>query len=282
VIAKETKLVGDSAVFVGTYRYDGYSLYDILNERMIRKKNEKEFPRAIDLFVEISNAAGDKVILSWGEIYYPYNRHQILIATKVARIVPSKTKDLWPLPEGPRLVVGPDLVSERNIANPTTITVRSYPRSFPPARETANLYSPVIRVFRAGNAEDSITVTQRFDNMLEYPTVFYGRGKGIHGISRFRGSSLRAILGARWPVTRSNLRQGLVTVAALDGYRSVFTYGEIFNRNDQNEVLLVPRATCQEGGAYSLFVSADFFSDRAVKTISEIRLDLLDSLGLDK
>ena len=279
VVVKETRSDGDSAAFVGAYRYDGYSLDDILNERAVRKKNGKEFPRVIDLYVEIANAAGDRVVLSWGEIYYPCNRHQILIATQVARIVPSKTKELWPLPDGPQLVVGPDLVTERTIGTPTTITVRSYPRSFSSAVNITPLYSPVIRVISAVNVQDSITATQRFDNMLEYPAVFYGRGKGIHGISRFRGVPLKAALGARWPLDRANLRQGLVAIAALDGYRSVFSYGEIFNRNDQNEALLVPRPAGQEGGAFSLFMPADFFSDRAVKAISEIRLDLLDDLA---
>ncbi|MRR09971.1 hypothetical protein EG831_07865 [bacterium] len=281
-IVKETRLTGDTAAFVGAYRYDGYSLYDILDRCVVRKKNEQEFPRAIDVFVVVSNAAGDQVVLSWGEIYYPNDRHRILVATRVARIVPSKTKDLWPLPRRSRLVVGPDLVSDRNIDEPTTITVRSYPRSFPPAGETSNLHSPVIHVYHAGSVEDSITAGQRFGTMAEYPTVFYGRGKGIHGISRFRGAPLKSLLAASWSSSVASLRRGLVTVAALDGYRSVFTYAEIFNRNDQNEVLLVPRAAGQEGGAYSLFAPADFFSDRAVKAVTEIRYDLLDSLVFDR
>jgi len=126
VIVKETLLKEDgSDAFTGAYRYDGYSLFDILCDRIVRKKNAAEFKPIIDLYVEIENSEGDKVILSWGEIYYPNSLHKCIIATDVARIVPSKSKDLWPLPTERKLVVGNDLITERNISNPVKITVRS-------------------------------------------------------------------------------------------------------------------------------------------------------------
>ena len=95
VIVKETLLDdagGDR--FVGAYRYDGYSLFDILNERIIKKINSEEFNPIIDLYIEIEGKTGEKVVFSWGEIYYPNNLHKIIIAGSVSRIVPSKTKEL--------------------------------------------------------------------------------------------------------------------------------------------------------------------------------------------
>jgi len=68
VIVKETLLdsaSGDS--FVGAYRYDGYSLFDILDKRILKKANSAEFNPIIDLYVEIENAGGQKVVFSWGE-----------------------------------------------------------------------------------------------------------------------------------------------------------------------------------------------------------------------
>jgi hypothetical protein len=58
----------------------------------------------------------------------------------------------------------------------------------------------------------------------------------------------------------------------VDGYRCVYTYSEIFNRNDQAEVLLIEDKENQDGGVFRLFPAADFFSDRAVKAVSEIIL----------
>ena len=123
VIAKETLLQDGKDKFVGAYRYDGYSLYDILNSVILKKKNEAEFPPIIDLYIEVENDKGEKVVFSWGELYYPIHRHEILIATQVARIVPSKTKDLWPLPSDSRLIVASDLLTHRNISNPSRITI---------------------------------------------------------------------------------------------------------------------------------------------------------------
>jgi hypothetical protein len=124
IIVKETLLDstwGDK--FVGAYRYDGYSLFDILNTRKIQKSNAKEFNPIIDLFVEIENKNGEKVVFSWGEIYYPNNLHKIIIARSVSRIVPSKTKELWAITKSSKIVAGSDLITERNISDPVKITV---------------------------------------------------------------------------------------------------------------------------------------------------------------
>ncbi len=55
LIVKEAKFKGDKVYFVCSYRYDGYSLFDILKERYIDKKNKKEFESVIDLLVIIEN-----------------------------------------------------------------------------------------------------------------------------------------------------------------------------------------------------------------------------------
>src|SRR5271157_1331301 len=56
VIVKETLLKDDgSNAFIGACRYDGCSLFDILNNRIVRKKNASEFNSVIDLYVEIEN-----------------------------------------------------------------------------------------------------------------------------------------------------------------------------------------------------------------------------------
>jgi hypothetical protein len=275
VIYKETQLQGDSTVFVGAYRYEGYSIYDILNDRILKKKNESEFSPIIDLYVEVENAKGDKVVLSWGEIYYPAQRHQIIIATQVARIVPSKTKDLWPLPDEPKLVVGQDLISERNISSPVKITVKSYPVSFRVNREMDTLFSPEIKIFFREQFKGALSGFPVHIPIQHYPTVFYGRGRGIHGISTFTGVPLDEILDKQYPVSEENLKQGMLAIVAIDGYRCAFSYSEIFNRNDQQNLLLVDRKDDMDGGAFSVFPAADFFSDRAVKAISEIHFYLI-------
>jgi hypothetical protein len=272
LIIKEALADGDANKFIGAYRYDGYSLYDILNNIILKKKNEAEFPPIIDIYVKVENDRGESVVISWGEIYYPAHRHEIIIATKVARIVPSKTKDLWPLPEETKLIVGPDLLTERNISNPVKITVYSAAASYTVNRSLTPLFSPGIRIFNGDNLLEEMVTSPASAHKAEYETIFYGRGRGIHSTTPFSGCLLKDALQPYFVTDRKTLREGLFIIASVDGYRCVYTYSEIFNRNDQSEVLLIEDQENQDGGAFRLFPAADFFSDRAIKAVSEIRL----------
>ncbi len=270
VIVKEAIIAGDSNSFVGAYRYDGYSLYDILNNYKIQKKNTELFNPIIDLYVIVENEKGEKIILSWGEIYYPVNRHNIIIATSVARIVPSKTKDLWALPETIKLIVANDLLTERNISNPVKITVVSDDIELEGKKGLKPLYSPQINV-SDGN-ENILTINNIPQGIeeLEYEAVFYGRGRGIHSTALFKGYLLKNILKNNFSMTKENIRNGIFVISAPDGYRAVFSFSEVFNRNDQSEILLVPDSGNMDGGEFRLFPACDFFSDRAIKAVNGV------------
>jgi hypothetical protein len=271
LIIKEALASGDTNCFSGAYRYDGYSLYDILNHVVLKKKNEAEFPPIIDLYVRVENKDGESVIFSWGEIYYPVHRHEIIIATKVARIVPSKTKELWPLPQDIKIVAGHDLVTERNISNPVKITVLSAGISYHVNKEMNPLFSDHIRIISQDQNIAKLNSSADSLQHLKYETIFYGRGRGIHSTTPFYGIPVKDYLNPFFKMTRENLRSGYFIFASVDGYRCVYTFSEIFNRNDQSEVLLVEDAGNKDGGMFRLFPAADFFSDRAVKAVSEIR-----------
>jgi hypothetical protein len=274
VIVKETLL--DSAGkdrFVGAYRYDGYSLFDILDNRILQKANSEEFKPIIDMYVEVENGKGEKVVFSWGEIFYPNNLHRILIADGVSRIVPSKTKDQWELPSESKIVAGNDLITERNISSPVKITVKSFPKSFKVLNGLSPMFSGQIRLFDQGTSIGVLTGhTPEFDK-ITYNTIFYGRGKGIHSTEPFAGSMLKDILAGTYPVTMDRLKKGIMCIAAADGYRCALSYSELFNRNDQQEFLLVKTAPGEDGGLFRVFPAGDFFSDRAIKSVSEIHVN---------
>ena len=61
-------------------------------------------------------------------------------------------------------------------------------------------------------------------------------------------------------------------ISAEDGYRCAISYSELFNRNDQQEFLLVKTDPGEDGGLFRIFPAGDFFSDRAIKSVSEIHL----------
>ena len=272
LVIKEALADNDSNRFIGAYRYDGYSLYDILNNIILKKKNETEFPPIIDIYIKVENDRGESALISWGEIYYPAHRHEIIIATRVARIVPSKTRDLWPLPGETKLIVSSDLLTERNISNPVKITVYSASASYPINRNLNPLYSPDLKIYDGDNLLEEMMTSPTAAQRAEYETIFYGRGRGIHSTTPFKGCLLKDILNPYYSTDQKNLREGLFLVAAADGYRCVYTFSEIFNRNDQSEVLLIEDQENQDGGVFRLFPSGDFFSDRAIKAVSEIKL----------
>lgn len=275
LIVKEALLNNDTGNrFVGAYRYDGFSLFDILKERILKKKNAAEFKPIIDVYVVIENKAGEKVVLSWGEIYYPNVLHSILIADRVMRIVPSKTKDLWPLPTEGKLVVGNDLLTERNISSPVKITVVSSPRAYPVNREISPLVSEKVNLFVGEKPLEVLSSAPDHLQTETLHTIFYGKGRGIHSTQPFSGKQLKGILAREVPLKKDHLRTGIVICAGIDGYRAVYSLSEIMNRNDQAEILFVPCPKETDGGKFRIFPSCDFFSDRAVKALSEIRVEI--------
>jgi hypothetical protein len=271
VIVKEMALdEGGQPKFIGAYRYDGYSLFDILNNTVLDKHNKMDFPPIIDLYVEVENFSGDKAVFSWGELYYPNDLHKIIIASAVSRIVPSKTREQWTLPMRSKLVAATDLISERNIDEPVKITVKSYPKSFTVEKGMSPMYAPSFSVFSGADKKAELTDFPVGLSTRTCETIFYGRGKGIHSTTPFSGVILKDVLKQYYPLSRENLRTGMLCVAGKDGYRAAFSYSELFNRNDQREFLLVKTAPTADGGLFSMFPAPDFFSDRAIKSVSEI------------
>ncbi len=269
VITKETLFKDGLPHFVGSYIYEGYSLYDILNTVKI-KRTGGEFKSVVDLYVVIKNKSGDTVVFSWGEIYYPTNRFNLIIATGVAPILPHAVDVKWPLPDKMKIVAGDDLITERNILSPATITIKSIKLD-----EAGNSKKAVKGKLELSDNGKSVTTINEFPlsyKEYSYPTVFYGRGRGIHGIESFTGIPLNYVLNQYYPLNEDNIKNGVFEVISTDSYRCAYTFSEIFNRNDQRNVLFV-NTEGKDDGKFMLFPSADFFSDRAIKSLSELRFN---------
>jgi hypothetical protein len=275
VLVREAVTRDGKPAFVGSYVFQGYSLFDILKERAVAKKNEKEFHSVIDLFVVVEDAKGGKAVFSWGEIFYPTAPHRILVAVKAARIVPSLTKERWPLPVMARLAAADDLISDRNLEDPVRITVRSAPLSFPVQKGKSPMHAASFRVVDRGREIAKIEHLPEGVPIMTLPSVFYGRGKGFHGISYFEGVPLRTVLARLVPSDTAAMRTGLLVLAGDDGYRAVVSVSELFNRNDNGEFLLCDRGD-KDGGRFSIYPGPDFFSDRAVKALKEVHYLAVD------
>jgi hypothetical protein len=262
---------GGQPEFAGAYVYQGPSLFDILRERILKKKNEAEFAPIVDLMVVVENAAGEAAVFSWGEIFYPRVLHRIIVARRAAPIVPTKTGDRWPMPERARVVAADDLVADRTIDGPVRITVLSAPVSFPTEQGLSPLRSDSFRILAGDAVKATVRDMPAGLAVRTMPSVFYGRGRGFHGINVFEGVLLREVLTAVLPSGPEGLRRGYLVAAGADGYRAVITVSELANRNDNGEFLLCDRGG-GDGGRFTIYPGPDFFSDRAVKALTEIRV----------
>lgn len=269
----------EKTTFIGAYVYQGYSLFDILKDCALNKNNKNIFSSPIDLLVIIENKEGEKAVFSWGEIFYPNVLHRIIIARRVAPIIPSTTGESWPLPDECKVVAANDLYGHRNLQNPVKITVRSCPLAESVRKDKTPLYSEKIRVLIGDKEIAAIESMPEGQEIFEYPVVFFGRGKGFHGVRSFSGVSLRKILGKYIVLNKGLMKAGYAVIFGADGYRAVFSISELFNRNDFQEVLLYDQGN-KDGGRFAVFVPMDFFSDRAVKAIKEIKLMEGDKYGL--
>jgi hypothetical protein len=119
---------------------------------------------------------------------------------------------------------------------------------------------------------DELDAIPAENSKITYPAVFYGRGRGIHGTTPFTGIMLKEMLAKYTSVNEINLKTGLIILAGKDGYHASYSFSEIMNRNDQAEFLLVTTPENADGGAFQVYPAADFFSDRAIKSLESIRI----------
>ncbi len=269
IITKETLLNKDGNRFIGAYQYRGCSLADLLKDAVPKKENN-DFNQVVDLYVIVSNDSGENAVFSWGEIFYPVDRHKILIATEVAPILPSKVDASWAIPQTWKLVAGKDLITERNISRPSKIEVVSVPDNYREHLKEPPFYSKSVIMC----TKNDTSIYLKFPKTLkqrEYPVVFYGRGRGIHGVTNFKGFQLKDLLQDHTNNDQKLIREGILVLSSVDGYRCAYSMSEIINRNDQSDAILIEEGK-KDGGHYRLLMPGDFFSDRAIQAISKIEI----------
>jgi len=173
------------------------------------------------------------------------------------------------LPRTNKVVAANDLFSERNLEDAVKITIMSWPVFLAIEKNKTPLFSKNIKFLINGEVKGVIEQFPETISPLTLPSVFFGRGRGFHGINYFTGIPLRLLLAKFISPIQGNLKTGYLAVVGDDGFRAVYSGSEIFNRNDCQEIILCDGGN-KEGGRFSLFSGPDFFSDRAVKAIKEI------------
>jgi len=267
VAVKEMGFAEGQPQFIGAYFFSGYSLYDILKSKTVKKAGG-DFNPETDLFVILENAKGEKAVFSWGEIYYARNSFNALIYTK-ARSVTTGRKQDWPLPAGPRLVCSDDLYNTRFISDPSKITVKSAPGTYP-GKKHAAAYAPELKVV-AGEKATIVSEPAKLAGKRDYVSAGYGHGTGFKGLKNGEGYLFKDILAKTTGIAPQDSGSTLVIFSAGDAYRAAFSLSEIVNRGDNSDLLLTDRGQ-DESGRFSLYSAADFFVDRNVTSVAKVEV----------
>lgn len=270
VPVKELALINGKEKFIGSYYYSGYSLFDIISGKKFKKANEADFRPAVDLFVVVENAKGEKAVFSWGEIYYGKDNFQFLISKSVNAINPSKLKMKWPLPAEPRLVAARDAYNVRFISNPVRITIKSFPGTFTAIDSKEIFASSVTITF--GEKKEVIPEIPSSSEKRTYKNIGYGHGMGWKGVKDVTGFTAKDVIGSKFNFSNEELASSIVCVSAKDGYRAAYSLSEIMNRSDNEDFLFVDRSDSKEDGKYTFYATPDFFVDRNIRAAERIQI----------
>ncbi len=274
--------ITETGAYSGVFYYNGVPLRTLLKLTSIEKK-ETEFSKNVDLAILVRNRQGKQIVLSWGEVFYR-NPSEIIVATSAVPIMPHHDCKTCHAPEiyksrldqlqrkigFPKLVVSSDTYADRSLEEITSIEILDL-RPKMPAKRLKKLFSPEFTITGA------VRKTLTFKELSPYPrramkVKHLGEGKGYHGIDKVEGVYFKTILN------KTGIAPDLCKVflvSAPDGYRALFSYGEIFLDPSGERMIIADRINGQpieKGGKFVLVQPGDLMADRHVKSIKKIEV----------
>ena len=137
------------------------------------------------------------------------------------------------------------------------------------------MFAPLLSLYSGDQKLTELKSLPKALAMREYPSIFYGRGVGIHATSPIKGFVLKEVLIPYFKINAENLRTGYLVISGKDGYHAVFSVSEVFNRNDQAEFMIYTLDKDEDGGRFKIFCPADFLSDRAIKSAEALYFETI-------
>jgi precorrin-4 methylase len=273
--------------FHGVYLHKAVPLRTLLDMAEIVKQDQP-FEKPIDLAIRVTAASGKQVVLSWGEVYYS-NATEVTIGYAAAPVKPMMTEDRclkchgpeiyrkslieYDRPAGmPKLLLSGDFYTDRCLENVTRIEVIDlYPKL--KVDRTAKLESGEFRVTGA------VARDLKLSDLKDYPRMemmkkVVGVHMGYHGLHRYKGISLAKILEA---AGAGNELTKAVVISAPDGYRALFSFGELFQSFKGRRIMLAESDNGkplegQRGGKYRIIVPEELVDDRDVLAVARIEV----------
>ncbi|MBK9089578.1 MAG: hypothetical protein IPL90_11210 [Holophagales bacterium] len=305
------KVSGPNGAYRATVEADGVSLKDLIEKAEVGKSMDDNFDRPLDLAVVVTGRDGKKALFSWGELFLAGDSGAAVLADRLRPFVPHHHEPVaepaiasgaWlgpgerasldvsscagchdggkvpkvDVPRGICLVPTRDATGRRFVEDVVSIEVRQ--AGFPAPPQKKGLADPWVEAPRLvlpnGKSTPLSVKATKGLRRVEGEDDGIGLGRGFRGHSRFSGPSLAALLKSSLP---AGTDPGLlfVVVTASDGYRSLYSGGEILLSRLPENIVLVDtedgKPLFRKSGRLKSVARGDFFVDRAVRSVSEIR-----------
>jgi hypothetical protein len=295
----------------GTFETDGVALKDLLDKAEVTKATNDGFDRPLDLAVVVTGRDGKKALFSWGELFLTGDAGAALLADRIRPLVPHHHDAIddarfapgsflgvearakldvtgcaschdgeklgkIDVPRGVCLVPTRDASGRRFVEDVVSIEVRQ--AGFPAPPKKKDLSDPWVEappfLLLDGKSTPLSAAALKGASRVEGEDDGIGLGRGFRGHSRYAGASLAALLRSSLP---AGTDPGLlfVVVTASDGYRSLYSGGELLlSRLPENGVLVDTedgKPLFRKSGRLKAMVRGDFFVDRSVRNVAEVR-----------
>jgi precorrin-4 methylase len=281
--ARVTELTRDKQ-FNGVFTYRGVPLKTLLEVASVHKE-AGNFNKPIDLAVVVKDKDGRSVVVSWGEIFYK-NPSQVLIAISATPVMPHHAKGCGECHPAevfqpaldklkrkigfPKLVVTNDFYTDRCLENIVSIEVVDLKKPYE-RKQDQKLFSSKFTV------SDGKAKSLELTDLSSYPRVEttmkeVGDGRGFHGLLQFGGVSLRELLKK---VDAKPDVDNAVLVSSVDGYRSLFSFGEIYLSPEGDRIMIADASKgkpLKENGRFALVAPDDLAADRMIKAVNRIEI----------
>jgi precorrin-4 methylase len=283
VEARVAELTRDSS-FNGVFIYKGVPLRTLLDLAVVRK-DEGGFNKPLDLAVVVKDKHGKTVVVSWGEVFYKNPSH-VFIALSAAPVRPHHAKGCGECHPSevyqrtlsqldrkigfPKLIVANDFYTDRCIEDVVSIEVVDLRKPYE-RKQGQKLFSSNFVVSDGKGKSMEVTDLSVYPH-LEATVKEVGDGRGFHGLKHFGGVSLRELLKK---VDAKPDTDSAVLVSSVDGYRSLFSFGEIYLSPEGERIMIADSSknrALKEDGRFMLVAPDDLAADRSVKAVNSIEI----------
>ncbi len=295
-----------------TFEASGPSLWSVLEKAQIEKKVTDGFNRPIDLMVVLKGRRGHEALFSIGELEMGLSGGRTLLAHGLRPILPHKHEEIPPLaggpdgwldvkerdalevPEGcvgchtesqvpavdvPRgicLIAAGDTWPPRFVEDVVEVSVRQMGIAVPAHMKKGATAGEKVTLVRLDGSSVVLHSTALGElGEATFSDATFGMGRGLHGGHLWTGVPRARIVAAHRPAG-TDLDRRWVLATAADGYRTVLSGRELF-ASSASPLLATTEDDQPLGdrGPMRLVIPADFYVDRSVRSVQEIRLGTL-------